>query len=208
MQVANINMTNSSHTCPQGLNATTHHPIRVCGIKATGQDCSSATFSVLGIEYSNVCGKVIGHQDGHPDGFGEGQTNTIDGTYVEGMSLTHGNSPRNHIWTFGAATNEVQDECPCFDGATVSVPSFVGNDYFCDTALHSDSLSVSGFHSGNPLWDGEGCGPTSTCCSFNNPPWFSKQLPSPTTDNIEMRLCVNSHSTEGINIEIVELYVQ
>ena len=29
VQVANIDMTNSSHTCPQGLNATTHYPIRV-----------------------------------------------------------------------------------------------------------------------------------------------------------------------------------
>ena len=202
MQVANIDMTDSSHTCPQGLNAITHYPKRVCGIKVTGQDCSSATFSVLGIEYSNVCGKVIGYQYGTPDGFNVG-TNTIDGTYVEGMSLTHGNSPRNHIWTFGAATNEIQDECPCFDGATVSVPSFVGNDYFCDTAGSSN-----GFQSGNPLWDGRGCGPTSSCCSFNNPPWFSKQLPSPTTDDIEMRLCVNNHRNEDINIEIVELYVQ
>ena len=27
------------------------------------------------------------------------------------------------------------------------------------------------------------------CCDLNNPPWFRKQLPSATTDNIEMCLC-------------------
>ena len=205
MPVANIDMTDSSHTCPQGLNAVTRHPKRVCGI-VTGRACSSATFSVHGIKYSSVCGMVIGYQYGHPDGFGV-PTSAIDGIYVEGMSLTNGNSPRNHIWTFGAATTEIQDECLCFAGATVTVPSFVGNDYFCDSAVHPGQ-GIAGFHSSNPLWDGEGCGPTSTCCSFNNPPWFSKQLPSPTTDDIEMRLCVNQHNDEDINIEIVELYVR
>ena len=42
----------------------------------------------------------------------------------------------------------------------------------------------------DPLWDGKGCGPTNTCCSFNTPPWFVKDLSSATTDNIEMHGCV------------------
>ena len=37
--------------------------------------------------------------------------------------------------------------------------------------------------------DGHGYGPQSTCCSFNYPPWFCKQLPQPTRDYIEVRLC-------------------
>ena len=41
----------------------------------------------------------------------------------------------------------------------------------------------------DPLWDGKGCGPTNTCCSFNTPPWFVKGLASPTTDDLEMRVC-------------------
>lgn len=32
-------------------------------------------------------------------------------------------------------------------------------------------------------WDGNGCIASSTCCLFKNPPYFSKQLPSPTTDD-------------------------
>ena len=61
----------------------------------------------------------------------------------------------------------------------------------------------------DPLWDGAGCGPDNTCCSLNNPPWFLKQLPSTTTDDIEMRMCFDQPSVdEDIPIEIIELYVQ
>ena len=209
MQVANIDMTNSSHTCPQGLNATTHHPIRVCGINVNG-GCSSATFDVHGIEYSQVCGKIIGYQDRSPDGFDNNRG--IDGVYVDGVSLTHGNNPRKHIWTFAAAASESHNQCPCLSVGTITVPSFVGNDYFCDTGTPAHNNNR--FHLDDPLWDGEGCGPTSTCCSFNNPPWFSKQLPSPTTDDIEMRLCANNHHAvynlgdEDVTIQTVELFVQ
>ena len=59
----------------------------------------------------------------------------------------------------------------------------------------------------DPLWDGKGCGPTNSCCSFNSPPWFARDLSSPTTDNIEMRVC--RPNTDGSTpIEIVELYIQ
>ena len=61
----------------------------------------------------------------------------------------------------------------------------------------------------DPLWDGAGCGGQSTCCSFNNPPWFYKPLPQPTTDDIEMRVCRDQDSTdEDIAIAIIEFYVQ
>ena len=60
-----------------------------------------------------------------------------------------------------------------------------------------------------PWWDGQGCGPTSSCRTFNSPPWFNVTLPSFTTDDIEVRIC----NTEGINsddtpIQVVELYVK
>ena len=65
------------------------------------------------------------------------------------------------------------------------------------------------FYPVDPLWDGAGCGSTSTCCSFNNPPWFCKQLPQPTTDDIELRLCaLTSYTLDDIATEIVELHVQ
>ena len=50
----------------------------------------------------------------------------------------------------------------------------------------------------------------STCCSFNTPPWFYKQLPQPTTDNtIETRVCRNEDaSAEDIGSKMIEIYVQ
>ena len=60
----------------------------------------------------------------------------------------------------------------------------------------------------DPLWDGAGCGPNSDCCDFNDPPWFRKQLPSTTTDNIEMRLCRAGAPDEDTPVEIIEIYVQ
>ena len=65
------------------------------------------------------------------------------------------------------------------------------------------------FHSDNPLWDGDGCVADNECCPTDNPPYFHKTLPQPTTDDIEMRVCRNEgRSNEDIAIETVEIYVQ
>ena len=61
----------------------------------------------------------------------------------------------------------------------------------------------------DPLWDGAGCISGDRCCIFNNSPWFYKQLPQATTDNIEMRVCRNEeNSTEDVAIEVIEVFVQ
>ncbi len=61
----------------------------------------------------------------------------------------------------------------------------------------------------DPLWDGVGCGPLNTCCTFNNPPWFYKELPESTTDDIEMRVCSDGNRVdEDIAIESYDIYVQ
>ena len=126
-----------------------------------------------------------------------------------------GNHHGQHIWTFAGAYNEASnaEACPCSRSDvsyTGTIPSFVGQDYFCDTgSRQSYSRSQVGiFYADDPLWDGQGCGGTSTCCEFNNPPWFCKQLPQPTTDDIELRICGDeSISNENIPIENVEIYI-
>ena len=164
--------------------------------------CISAMFPVNSVEYSNVCGRIIGYQFGSPNAFREGPNpRVIDGLYVEGVSLTHGSTPRKHIWTFAATLHEddshLDSTCQCTRDRTntdttgvVTVPSFVGEDYFCDTGARN-AYTPRTFYEEDPLWDGQGCGAKSTCCSFNNPPWFCKQVPQPTSDDIEMRLCAN-----------------
>ena len=222
MKVAELNMTDNTAQCPDSLELTTS-PLRTCKIRSSSAGvCSSDMFKVEGVEYTKVCGRVKGYQVGSTNAFRYYHNNSmstdslIDTYYVDGVSLTHGNSPREHIWTFASAHTEdgrvPNGRCPCTNIAISSVvpppPPFVGNGYFCDTAV-AIGQDVKGFHSDDPLWDGAGCGFNSTCCSFNSPPWFYRQLPQATTDDIEMRVCCDEiRSYENIAIEIIELYVQ
>ena len=62
---------------------------------------------------------------------------------------------------------------------------------------------------GDPLWDGQGCGFSSMCCTVNSPPWFNVVLHSPTTDNIEVRICGDEGiGNEDTPIQFMELYVK
>ena len=139
--------------------------------------------------YSRVCGKINGYQVGSTDALGLRRgIITIHSNYVDGVSLTHGSNPRRHIWTFVAAHSDnyinefpgsLSSFCHCVrpgDSRIMPPPSFVGMDYFCDTGIRRSMLLHSTFLADDPLWDGAGCAPNSTCCSFNNPPWFHKQL--------------------------------
>ena len=214
MRVANIDMRNNSHTCPSGLSLISS-PKRLCDVTSYPA-CVSNSFSVQDVQYSHVCGKIIGYQNRVPIAFFY-SSRGIEREYVSGVSLTHGHNPRKHIWTFAGAYDEAvgddDSKCVCTNPALRSsvsshIPSFVGSDYFCDTALSVPQHTVPrALQPSDPLWDGRGCGPTSTCCSFNTPPWFVRDLPSPTTDDVEMRVCTANHNG-ATPIEIVELYVQ
>ena len=106
MRVAYLDMTDPTHHCPPGFRLITS-PKRTCGRPGSG--CVSTTFQAHGIEYSKVCGRVIGYQYGNVDAFEpyyNSRTRTIDDLYVDGVSITHGHSPRKHIWTFANAQVE------------------------------------------------------------------------------------------------------
>ena len=215
-RVAFINMTDTSYNCPTGLKLTSYSK-RTCGRSHTTQGgCSSTTFSTGGIQYSRVCGRIRGYQFGATSAFYP-YTKGIDSYYVQGISLTHGVAGRRqHIWTFAAGLSEVSssfpsETCPCDTSRYDRVPAFVGNDFFCESGLHSAwNLDIHAvFHSNDVLWDGQDCTSTSTCCQFNNPPWFTKNLPTATTDDIELRLCTDyTPAYDDAPLELIELYVQ
>ncbi len=97
--------------------------------------CSGFTFSPLNLNlsYSHICGTVEGNYFGYPDGFAgsERSSTTIDDNYVDGISLTYGNtSQRTHIWTFSA----------CGGDCTARVPEFVGNHYSTLPNINSRSV--------------------------------------------------------------------
>ena len=202
MRVAELDMTNSNHQCPSGLRERTDSNIRTCVSTNTSASCSSDSFETFNIDYSRVCGKIIGYQIGGTNSFKSDQVG-INSYYVDGISLTHG-SPREHVWTFAAARDmSAKNRCP---GAGPP-PPYVGSDYFCDTgATTEDSVTDSMFFRNNPLWD---CEEQSLNCDVSTPPWFYKELPQPTTNNIEMRICRDENEQfEDVAIEMFEIYVQ
>ena len=164
-----------------------------------------------------MCGRIRGYQFGATSAFHiySSYSEGINSYYVDGVSLTHGGAgSRQHIWTFAAGLSEVttnwpNEACPCDAASYSAVPSFVGNDYFCESGLHSEWYSVFALFPNDVLWDGQDCTSTSTCCQLNNPPWFTKNLPNATTDDIELRICTDyTPSVDDVPLELIELYVQ
>ena len=217
MKVASFDMDNPSHSCPSGLHLL-NGTKRRCVMPSDSPGCASTMFNTHGIPYQRVCGKVIGYQKGSTDAFAIYYANhSIEGAYVDGVSLTHGYNPRHHIWTFASAQDETDHHgsslsvCPCTNNqtTTVQVPNFVGSNYFCATGAQERNRWSRLYHE-DPLWDGFGCGGSSTCCSFNNPPWFIRDLSPPgTTDDIELRVCRDEQRyNEDVGLKSVELYVQ
>ena len=214
MRVAYLDMTDPHETCPYNFRQISS-PKRLCGRKLNRGGCSSVAYSTQGFSYRRVCGRLIGYHFGTPSGFYTG-SNSINDPYLEGVSITHGN-PRKHIWSFANALQESGDSytghiCPCTNPRSTQqqhIPGFVGNDYFCDSGSQGTG-NVGQLYTDDPLWDGQGCELQSTCCTFNNPPWFCKELPQVTNDAIEVRICADQepYHDEDSPIELIELYVQ
>ena len=215
-----LDMTDPNTNCPSGWQLTEYSK-RTCGRASSSHlSCDSVFFPVSGGPYSQVCGRIRAYQYGVPDAFWEynerGQT-TIDSAYVSGVAVMYG-SPRQHIWTFanGAWENDATHHtwnCPCDTAGVLLIPPFVGEDYFCESGYlwpgYRNTTDWYRLHSNDTLWDGRDCHSTSTCCSLHNPPYFIKTLSQTTTDNLELRLCLNdSGNRDNLAVEQVEFYVK
>ena len=205
-RVGYLNMTESGATCPTGLTQQQYNNIDhgVCGRTTTyGAGCVSTTFSPLGMTYYKICGQVRGYVYNSPDAFGYmhfGKNESIDTHYVDGISITHGQKPRQHIWTYAAGHSGNPRRCPCEIPSTSEnppPPSFVGNHYYCEAG---DDV----------LWDGKVCpGSEASCCTNSKMPWFYRVFDAKLQDDIELRVCGDQpYSNEDIPIDFIELYVQ
>ena len=207
MRIAYLNMSDPSAQCPDGWREV-QSPIRTCR-RQFNTGINSVNYTSYGIPYSRVCGRISAYQFGRPDGFlayiNQGQR-TLDDPYVDGISITFGH-PRNHIWTFAAA-QVGQLSCLCISDGNAA-PPFVNGNHFCEIGIRNPK----NFTASNPLWDGQGCAGSSTCCEFNNPPWFCKQLDQPTTEDMEIHIMANvlgGHSLEDEDtpVQLIEIFVQ
>jgi dynein heavy chain len=220
-RIAYLDMSNVSYNCPANWTfyALSGNNVRSCGrpeAERGGESCTSVFISSGNYEYHRMCGRATGYQISTTDAFGSSQgrqsfPHTINDAYVDGLSLTHG-SNRAHIWTFAAGHSEANDSpfaCYCGDNSTHGTlpPEFVGQNFFCESAVNAPSYPQNTFYSQDPLWDGLDCGPHTNCCTFNSPPWFSVQLPTSTTDDVEARICLDE-ANEDVTIGLLEIYVQ
>ena len=90
---------------------------------------------------------------------------SIDSQYVDGISITYGSNPRQHIWTYAGGREELSvssDDCPCNTESSEVVPDFVGNDYYCESGPGQSGI----LYVDDILWNGQQCnGIESTCCT-------------------------------------------
>jgi len=194
--------------------------LRGCGRRTfTTASRDSVYFNSTVLPYSRVCGRINAVQYGSTEAFYVSsssfwmQFQNIESSYVVGVSLTHGSpGSRQHIWTFASSLNDGNGiaTCPCSSDQNwpYEVYQFVKNNYFCETGNHGVSFPSSYYYYEDPLWDGKGCPSTSTCCSFNKPPWFCTTLSEPTSDPIEMRISLLYSGGEDVVVTLVEIYVQ
>ena len=218
-RVGHLDMSNPAETCPESWTLRTiptGHRTCGSGSDPTNPGCYSMTYPASAKMYSQVCGRVLAFHTGGSEAF---RVNNIDleSNYIDGISLTHGpKNSRKHIWSFVNAVGEVGSFqsrwlCACSNGDSwPHSTGVVGENYFCDTGNHATGWSSSITYSDDPLWDGKGCGSNSTCCQFNNPPWFSVTLPEATSDDLEVRNCRLTPGSYGLDnlVHLIEIYVK
>ncbi len=220
-RLAHLDMTDTTESCPYGWRLYEVDGVRACGRASSGSgSCSSVQYPSNGVRYTEICGRARGYQFGSPDAVDPiyGASNDINFHYVDGLSLTRGN-PHKHVWTFMAGLKEDNSfnqgtyTCPCQPGSLQAnnVPSFIGSDYYCESANPATPLIFAyKLYTADPLWDGEQCnGLESACCTSTTLPWFHKVLDSPTNDYIEARVCADQETNdEDVPIELLEIFVK
>ena len=218
-RLAYLDMSDSTVNCPSGFRLYQSGGVRACGRPVTSSgSCVSVEFPSNGMSYSQVCGRVTGYQYYTPDGvhnYHGSNHNNLNGDYVDGVSITRG-SPRQHVWTLIAGLHEGyinthhENTCPCSTGSTQQVQSFVGDHYFCESAITTDIWQQQ-LYTSDPLWDGQSCGSTETaCCNVPDIPWFHRDYGNTTTtDYIELRVCGDEGTdNEDVPVSYYEIYVQ
>ena len=206
MQVVDVDM-NQDDTCPGGWHKI-EDPRRLC---IGDKGCIPAQFCVNGYSYQHICGQAKGYQKGTPDAFHPGGR-SINDIYVDGISIAL-TSPRTHVWTYAAGYSNGHHHryssymCPCAAIPGYGPPSFVGNDYYCESGS-ACGPNQNTFYLNDPLWDGHGCGYSIGCCAEIGKPWFYKRLPLSETKEIEVNICLDEEpAKENIAIEKLEIFV-
>ena len=171
-------------------------------------------FEPFGLTYSQVCGYVRGYSFASVDAFagslyGKVRNQNLSGNYVDGVSITYGNPPAHHLWTYAAGVAEQGYpffSCPCRSGS--SAPSYVGSDNYCEAGALNNPPTP--WCTSDPLWDGmQYGGVEGPCCNHPGLPWFNKNTSTPTNAAINVRICLDEDtSNENLGVERLEVFVK
>ena len=195
----------SSEKCPEGFIKSKSYCARP-PTKSGG--CVSFAVPTHSINYDRVCSVFYGVQVGTPDGLsGSNRPGSINEAYVDGVSITHGKSPRKHIWTYMASSSEKKPICPCSTGSTVKVPDFIGKNYLCESGNPDETAVPGKLYVQDALWDKSQCRALEASCCENKIYGYAV-LPSSTTDDIEVRVCSDEATTdEDIGLYMAQIAV-
>jgi len=210
MRVANVSAQDS---CPNGWSKITS-PITACRPPSDNAGCYSVHFPTHGVTYRRVCGMAIGYQKGTPDAFRPGLDDvSINKPYLDGLSITYGNGlPRKHVWSYAVGFSENSKDrpsiCPCSRYRGYLPPSFVRDHYYCESG-NTGGAQYGTYFTSDPLWDGYECYGGDNCCNQPNMPWFYRQIPLTSHEDLEARVCYDqSFGDEGVLVKKLQLYVQ
>ena len=213
-RVALLDMTESDTTCPEQWRLYDRDNVRACGRQVSADaSCDSVNISTNGQVFTQICGRILAYMYASPDAnagnfYDHIPGNEINEPYVDGVSITVG-TPHEHVWSFYGALHAFF--C-CAEGYLdeSSLYNFIGTNYFCDTSNTNDEDWHNELFPDHLLWDGIAqCFNSSTCCAPSAGPWFTTTLSSPSTSDIEVRICGDeSTANEDTPIELLEIYVK
>ena len=194
-RIGTANYSDPQIPCPYGFIESYDAGVRACRRQSYSTP-NSVTLNASA-PYKEVCGRIYGIQFGSPDAFDPvwtGPQDSVDDTYLDGISITHGDEgSREHIFSLAAGAWEGL-QCPCNSRSSHVAPAFVGNDYICESG-DPDIGWERLYYPNDTLWDGQQCGGYEAPCCSTSPysPYFYQNLGNYTTDAIELRVLTNQN---------------
>jgi dynein heavy chain len=208
-RVAYLDMTEPLQQCPSAWREYNTSRVRACGRPVNSTGSCAAVFYFPNRQYSRVCGRIIGYQFDSPDAFRQLGSNGGD---LDGITVSYG-AQQGYIWSFVTGLTEGspsgnEKNCPCSTVPGTRPPTHIGDKYFCESGNPNNTFVRGRLYSSDRLWDGQQC--EGSCCEgAQSPPWFSVQLPAPTTDMIQVSICCDQDTgDEDTPVELIEIYIQ
>ena len=200
----------STGVCPENFKIDyAHSQIKVCrGNKTSSQLNRGRLYTMtfpIEVNFTRVAAFVEGYQFGSPGAFSRNHTYSMDG-----IAFYYGSFTSNtFLWAYaaGEADKKGSTGCPCSTVPGDEAP--YGIYHYCDTG-NSGNTSHSIWYYNKPLWTGNGCPTTSTCCDPPDLPYFCRSGLRNTASADKFTVAVHlSHGTnlEDIGISNLEIYV-